>query len=413
MPYDTNRTVVDDVDDNLAQYYNEQGTSIGHLMSSVPYSNYGTTTSSSGTITLTDSSFPLQSIAPGTANVVLFMPAVGTANHPFYVVNNGTSGYTIQAETAGSAIIGPPIPANGFAVFISDSTAWLCDGWHDLNDGEMLNGKITPSISSNNLVVTLLTRSGGNPSTTDAVMANINGSYRLITTPLSVTISAGTSTFNAGAVEFAALSVPVFPYLGYITSAGTVAIGVSRISHARVFSTFNGTATNEKYAAFSSTPAATDDVVNIGYFEIINSGTASYNWSAPTFNSANLKQKPTYNSNWLTWAPQLTATAPLTISGTPTLNHARYRINENSFDYSFNYSAITFGGTAGNSIFASLPFAPLRTSALICQVADNGGLQEAGCGLVNASNVRGRRTAGTNFTVAAGAQFISSGKCEI
>lgn len=179
---------------------------------------------------------------------------------------------------------------------------------NELKDGlqnveALFNGKISVTVASNNITLALKTLSGADPTSTNFVGVKINGVMRYITSALSVTVNAAANTFNSGAAELAGKLVGYFPYLGYRAASSSVVIGFSRIPYACIGSDFHATATNEKYGAFSTALASGDDVENIGYFEATLSAGAGYTWSVPTFNSRNLKHKPTFQTPWLTWQP--------------------------------------------------------------------------------------------------------------
>lgn len=187
----------------------------------------------------------------------------------------------------------------------------------------MLNGKLSVTVSSNNLIVAVKTLAGSDPSATDPVYVRIGDAVRKITAALSVTVSAGANTFNAGSAELKTLAVPFFVYLGYNSTDGVV-IGPSRLAHCRQYSDFSTTATNERYCKISTitNAAASDAYCVVGYFEAVNSGSASYNWSAP----ANVISEPVYRSNPMTWTPAHTNVGGA-YSNAPTVNKARYQVN--------------------------------------------------------------------------------------
>jgi hypothetical protein len=174
-------------------------------------------------------------------------------------------------------------------------------------DGMLGNGKISVTVASNDLTVAIKTLAGADPSAGDPVIVRINGVVRLITSALSVTKADGTNWFNSGGAETATLTVPYFVYLGYNATDGVV-IGFSRISHGRQYSDFSATTTNDHYCAISTitTAASTDYYMNIGYFEATLSAGAGYTWTVPTFTAINKVDKPTYESNWMTWTPTIT-----------------------------------------------------------------------------------------------------------
>lgn len=134
---------------------------------------------------------------------------------------------------------------------------------HQLSEGGLLNGKIVPSVASGNLTVAIKGKDGNDPSETNPVYAMINGALRSITSDLSVTVNAGTNTFNAGSAELSGKEIDYFVYLGYNATDGVV-LGFSRYPGANSYDDFSATATNEKYCAISTiTNAAATDYYNI------------------------------------------------------------------------------------------------------------------------------------------------------
>lgn len=197
-------------------------------------------------------------------------------------------------------------------------------GYHLVEMGER-NYKFVVTIASNNITVALKNLAGNDFSAVDPCVVKIGNTWRTITAALSVTVNAGANSFNAGATELLAQAIDYFVYLGYRTASTAVVIGFSRIPWANVYSDFSATATNEKYGAFSTAPASTDDVVNIGRMRATNSGTTSFNWtsisqSAPT--SENTIQRPVFETSTLTY--NFVGSNLTTTSGT--INLATYQI---------------------------------------------------------------------------------------
>jgi len=174
-------------------------------------------------------------------------------------------------------------------------------------EGKMYNGRILPSVASNNLTVALKTLAGADPSVTDPVYVMIGGVLRSITSALSVTKNAATNWMNLGSAELATKETDLFVYLGYNATDGVV-IGFSRIPFANRYDEFSATTTNEKYAGISTitTAAAGDSYVNIGRFAATLSAGAGYTWSVPTFTASNLIQKPIYETRRLVYLPTYT-----------------------------------------------------------------------------------------------------------
>jgi hypothetical protein len=228
--------------------------------------------------------------------------------------------------------------------------------------GQMRNGKILPTVASNNLTLTLLTATGGTPSTTDPVYVNIDGTIRTITAALSVTKNAATNWCNAGSAELATKEIDYFAYLGYNATDGIV-IGFSRIPHATIYSDFSATTTNEKYCAISTitNAAAGDNYMNIGRFAATLSAGAGYTWSVPTFTGSNLIQRPILYTRELTWTPVTTCSGSLTY-GTITNTFANYKIDKDQVIFELSQTG-TLGGSASNTIYNTIPFDSIVASA--------------------------------------------------
>lgn len=223
-------------------------------------------------------------------------------------------------------------------------------------DGSVYNGKISATVSSNNLTVALKTLAGTDPSATDPVTVRIGSTVRTITAALSVTKNAATNWFGSGGAAYAAKEMDYFAYLIWNTTPATDVfdIGFSRISYGNVYSDFSGTTTNEKYLAYgnASAPTATDNVINIGRFAATLSAGAGYTWTVPTFTTANLIQRPIYETRWLTFAPVWTN---FTLgNGTEV---AKYRIIGDIFEARVHE---TWGSTTsiGGAVSYAAPFTP-------------------------------------------------------
>lgn len=259
--------------------------------------------------------------------------------------------------------------------------------WNILPEGYMLNGKIVVTVTTNNLTVALKTKSGGNPSATDPVSVWINGSFRRCTAALSVTKNAGTNWCNAGAAELATKEIDFFVYLIWNTGPATdiVDIAFSRIPFGRVYSDFSATTTNEKYLAYgnATAPASTDDCIVIGRFAATNSGTASFNWSVPTFTNVNLIQYPCFETRRLTWVPVFTNLSV----GNGTLT-ADYYITDKVIQYRVN---LTWGSTTSisGSVTHTLPFSSAISNYVpgTLRLSDTGTADYYGPPVITTSNV--------------------------
>ena len=224
--------------------------------------------------------------------------------------------------------------------------------------GFLINGKIVPSVASNNLTVAIKGMDGNDPSATNPVYCRIGDTIRSITSALSVTKNAGTNWFGSGSTGSATYERDYFVYLGYNATDGVV-IGFCPLPHANIYSDFSTTTTYPKYCAISTitNAAAGDNYEIVGRFAATLSATAGFNWSVPTFTNSNLVQRPIRKTRHLFYLPTLTWTA-----GTAPANGVKkdfYWIDEDICylriaDYSFTPGATVTGVTA------SLPF-PIDT----------------------------------------------------
>lgn len=214
------------------------------------------------------------------------------------------------------------------------------------------NYVITPSISTNNLVVALKTVAGADASGGDAIPFRIKDTKRTLSAALSLTVNAGSSVFNLGATEFAAKKAQLFVYVGWRAASSTIFLALSRISHGVTYADFSGTSTDEKYLAYTgSAPASTDDVVCIGRIDVQNSGTASYNWSLPS--GATVVNRPIYETDFLSWLPTYGGTVSMTFTSVVT-DQAIYKLTRDSMFVSVDFHGTT-GGTASYAIKVSPP----------------------------------------------------------
>lgn len=226
-------------------------------------------------------------------------------------------------------------------------------------EGFLLNGKIVPSVASNNLTVALKGLDGNDPSATNPIYVRIGDTVHSITSALSVTKNAGTNWFNAGSAELATKETDYFVYLGYNATDGVV-IGFARIPYATDYSQFSATSNNEKYCAISTitNASAGDCYTLIGRFASTLSAGTGYTWTVPTFTSINLIQRPIFKTRWLPFIPQCSGASPMTytVSDSGVGVGTMYMINGDTCSFiTFIQGATT--GTASATIYTSLPFA--------------------------------------------------------
>jgi hypothetical protein len=219
----------------------------------------------------------------------------------------------------------------------------------------LINGKIVPTVASNNLTVAIKTLTDTDPSATNPVGIWIGNNLRWITGALSIAANAGTNWFNSGGAELATREIDYFAYIGYNATDGVV-LGYARIPYAKLYSDFNTTTTNERYARISTitNASAGDNYINIGRFAATLSATASFNWSVPAFTNANLIQEPIYESRVLDWTPVYGGTGSLTYTSVTTAQ-AKYQMNSGKILVILDATGTT-GGTTSHSVTSTLPF---------------------------------------------------------
>ena len=205
----------------------------------------------------------------------------------------------------------------------------------------LINGKIVPTVASNNLTVAIKTLQDTDPSTTNPVGIWIGNELRWITSALSTTLNSGVNNWlNMGSAELATREVDLFVYMGYGTVSNRVFMGVSRIPYARLQSDFNlSSIANEKYIERNEAANDADSVVNVGRFAATLSS-ATGNWSVPTFTNANLIQEPIYETRWLISTPVTTGFSSLSQQG------IKYKLTNNTIEMYFDV-----GGTSNGTAF--------------------------------------------------------------
>jgi hypothetical protein len=230
----------------------------------------------------------------------------------------------------------------------------LAGDMHLLPQGFLWNGYIERSVSSNDLIVAIKEKGGSNPSSTNPVSIFIGTSLRRITGSLSVTIADGTNTFNAGAAELATKEIDYFVYLGWRAASSAVFILISRIPYARTYADFSGTATNEKYGAFSgSAPASTDEVQNIGRVNATLSAGAGYTWTVPA--TSVVISRPIYETRWLDFVS--TRTPQAGSMGSVVVTVEKYQVIGRNFNFEI-WTTWSQATTNADYIQFSLPFSP-------------------------------------------------------
>ena len=267
----------------------------------------------------------------------------------------------------------------------------------------LINGKIVPTVASNNLTVAIKTLSDTDPSATNPVGIWIGNNLRWITSSLSVTANGGSNWFNSGSAELATREIDYFVYIGFKSSDSTLKLGWMRLPYARVKEDYNSaTASNEKYAIGVDQLGAGDNVVNIGRFAATLSAAASHNWSVPSFTNANLIQEPFYETRWLPWTPVYTGSGSMTWTSV-TASLADYKITNNQLSIRLDATGTT-GGTASTELRATVPMAVINNHVFGSSVRDaTSGSGVAGWGYMStAGRIHYLKIDSSNYGLGAG-----------
>ena len=283
-------------------------------------------------------------------------------------------------------------PAGNDLQYIIDGAAadakMLVGDFNLLPDGVLWNGKLSVTVTNNNITVALKDRNGNNASTSNPITVSVGGTRRRCTAALSVTKIAGSNWFGFGSAPHAGLERDYFAYLGWNTTPATdiVDIAFSPIPFGRLTSDFSSTTSDDRYLAYGngSAPAAADEWVCIGRFAATLSATPNFNWSVPTFTNSNLIQHPIYRTRRLTWAP-----APTGYSTVPTTTSYQYQIDWDLL------TAYIREGSNGTSNATTLTMAAPMAAATVT----NGSWYGSGSGI----------DSGSALTTAARVNIVSGG----
>lgn len=107
--------VTDGVDEMIAAQYNR-------VLDATFRGDMTNVEARSTTKTLVNSDFPYQEINP-TSDIAVYLPAPGTANHPFQIINSGTTLKTLTVYQSGGAAI-MVLPNTFGMIFNSDGTTY-------------------------------------------------------------------------------------------------------------------------------------------------------------------------------------------------------------------------------------------------------------------------------------------------
>jgi hypothetical protein len=348
-----------------SSFQNQQGEEINALAAKVGKDSSAVTTSHdyklSG-VTGTDKAASLTG-SETLSNKTFVSPILGTPSSGVLTNCTGTaSGLTAGNVTTNANLTGP-ITSSGNATTVGLTAFSVLNA----PQGYLINGKIVPSVASDNLTVAIKGIDGNDPSATNPIYVRIGDTIRSITSALSVTASAGTNLCQAGSAELATKEIDWFVYLGWNVAQANIVLAFSRIPYAQRLDDFDYTnETLEKSAKFSAGIAGytvSDPYENIGRFAATLSAGAGYTWTVPTFTATNLIQRPIYETRWLTWVPTIVGWT------SASTNWAKYKIGDH---YIIPKLSIVTSASNSTSATATLPLAVLNYPIGFSAGIDNG-----------------------------------------
>lgn len=217
-------------------------------------------------------------------------------------------------------------------------------------EGFIINGKISVSVASNNLTVAIKGMDGNDPSSTNKVYVRLGGTVREITASTSFTLNAGTDFFGLGASGHSSKTVYYYAMLIWNSANSVVRIAMTRKMIGYTCASYSTTTTSHLYLGVSGPFAGSDVAYPIGVISAVNSGSASYNWSAPSVYS----EQPTLVLPWIDYAPTYSASGSMTYTSVST-TRARYQMTPHGYVLRV-YANGTTGGTASASLIFTPPY---------------------------------------------------------
>ncbi len=116
--------VTDNVDAAEAADVNAIYDAIDDIVTATPFAGYANTETLAATKTLVDSDFPIQFLDPDGANRDIELPAEGSDNHAFFIMNTAAAPFNLVVKDDSPATI-VTIGQNQSALLISDGTTWI------------------------------------------------------------------------------------------------------------------------------------------------------------------------------------------------------------------------------------------------------------------------------------------------
>lgn len=342
--------------------------------------------------------------------------AVDVSNDPgnnATVVHITDTGHSIESEGA-PMTQRPALNFTGDGVIVTDDSpdATVVDISMLLRDGMALNYQISPSVSTNNLVVDLKDMAGSDPSAASPVIFRAGNQKLSLEAALSVTVTAALGDiFGWDTGKIQANDAQLFVYL--INNNGTPQLGVSPCPMLTTVATnfySNGSQTGSAgftNMVMSGTRHATNSCRVIGRINVHQLD--NNNWQNPVI--ANITNTPVFETDPMTWTPSPSALAPMTLTS-PVIDEAYYNVNRWDVEFTARLSTTT-ATSASAAVRLTAPIASSISSnfpvAGNVVINDGGGNLGGTCIFGSALFSLGRYD-GANFGLGAGRVARIKGK---
>lgn len=234
------------------------------------------------------------------------------------------------------------------------------------SDPILHNGRISATVASNNLTVSIITADGQTPSASNPVVVTIGGVKRYIISATSITINGGANAFATSSLGLNNHNINLFVCLIWDSSTSIVRLGLTRAILGNTYNFYSATLTNTRHLALSGgSPLASDIVVSVGRVNVTLNLSNNYTSVNNVLHSANIS-----DTEDLTYSPTFSG-----FSTPPTVNY-RYRIL-GAMVYLWSGTLVT-GVSNANSFTFTAPFpsrniSGYRWTNLCYENVNNGG----------------------------------------
>jgi hypothetical protein len=277
---------------------------------------------------------------------------------------------SLASVTINNSIINSPLISGGSFASTTILTSNIDTfSFKNINapEGFLINGKIVPSVASNNLTVALKTLAGTDATASDPIYVRIAGVVRSITSALSVTANAGTNYLDLGSAELATKEADLFVSLCWNTSGSNFVMLVTRTIE-NIFGEYINNNTGGKGRITGGSTSGIDSFdscVVIGRFAGTLSAGAGFTWTVPTFTSLNLIQRPIYETRLLAFEGSILGGSTKWTKGNAGVAVSVYKIQGDMLSVTHRFNLGSTSSIPAGALSLDLPFS-ITTNVYPC-----------------------------------------------